>query len=61
MKKFAQIIFDNANKYGLNTILKNTIKPICVQTPTLSKNKLQEAQIVTKSATPNAYETYIAP
>jgi len=54
MKKFAQIIFDKANKYGPSRIENKTTNPICNQTDTSVKNQLQVAQTVTKSATPNA-------
>jgi hypothetical protein len=52
MKKFAQIILDKAKRYGPNKMENNTTNPIWSQTETSLKNKLQEAQIVTKRATP---------
>lgn len=54
MNKFAQMILDNANKYGPSKTVNKTIKPICSQTDTSVKNQLQDAQTVTKRATPNA-------
>lgn len=61
MKKFAQMILDRAKRYGDSTIVKKTTNPIWLQAESQENHKLQEVHMVTKSATPSAYETYMAP
>ena len=55
------MILDKANIKGLSRMIKIVRIIIWVQTETSVKNQFAPAHIVTKTTTPSAYDTYIAP
>jgi hypothetical protein len=61
MNILAQIILDKENIKGPSKTIDPEIKEIVIQTESSPKKKSHNSQTNTKTPTPKAYETYIAP